>query len=131
MVNCNLRRVHRPRHRRPAVLRAADLEDVEVYYAEQASGPRPGRGRGDRVLSGQTLLGLAERLRSAGCRSWAPARAIDPAEDRGDPVRCRRSAGLPAPRFGTATSFEQARRIAADIGHPVLVRLSYVLGGAA
>ena len=39
------------------------------------------------------------------------------------------SAGLPAPRFGTATSFDQARRIAADIGYPVLVRPSYVLGG--
>jgi carbamoyl-phosphate synthase large subunit len=38
-------------------------------------------------------------------------------------------AGLPAPRFGTATSFDQARRIAADIGYPVLVRPSYVLGG--
>ena len=37
--------------------------------------------------------------------------------------------GLPAPRFGMATSFEQARRIAADIGYPVLVRPSYVLGG--
>ena len=40
-----------------------------------------------------------------------------------------RRAGLPAPRFGTATSFDQARRIAADIGYPVLVRPSYVLGG--
>ena len=38
-------------------------------------------------------------------------------------------AGLPAPRFGMATSFDQARRIAADIGYPVLVRPSYVLGG--
>lgn len=39
------------------------------------------------------------------------------------------SAGLPAPKYGTATTFEQARRIAADIGYPVLVRPSYVLGG--
>ena len=40
-----------------------------------------------------------------------------------------RAAGLPAPKFGMATSFEQARRIAAEIGYPVLVRPSYVLGG--
>jgi carbamoyl-phosphate synthase large subunit len=38
-------------------------------------------------------------------------------------------AGLPAPKFGTATTFEQARGIAAGIGYPVLVRPSYVLGG--
>ncbi len=39
------------------------------------------------------------------------------------------AAGLPAPRYGTATTFAQARRIAEDIGYPVLVRPSYVLGG--
>ncbi len=39
------------------------------------------------------------------------------------------NAGLPAPRFGMATSFDQARKIAAEIGYPVLVRPSYVLGG--
>ena len=38
-------------------------------------------------------------------------------------------AGLVAPKHGTATSYEGARRIAADIGYPVLVRPSYVLGG--
>jgi len=39
------------------------------------------------------------------------------------------NAGLPAPKFGTATSFEEAREIASGIGYPVLVRPSYVLGG--
>ena len=56
-------------------------------------------------------------------------KAIDLAEDRGAFGEVLTQAGLPAPRFGTATSFEQARRIAADIGYPVLVRPSYVLGG--
>ena len=56
-------------------------------------------------------------------------KAIDLAEDRGAFGEVLNNAGLPAPRFGTATSFEQARRIAADIGYPVLVRPSYVLGG--
>ncbi|WP_131828523.1 ATP-grasp domain-containing protein, partial [Mycolicibacterium conceptionense] len=55
--------------------------------------------------------------------------AIDLAEDRGLFGEVLVNAGLPAPRFGTATSFEQARRIASDIGYPVLVRPSYVLGG--
>jgi carbamoyl-phosphate synthase large subunit len=56
-------------------------------------------------------------------------KAIDLAEDRGAFGEVLRAAGLPAPRFGMATSFQQARRIAADIGYPVLVRPSYVLGG--
>ena len=38
-------------------------------------------------------------------------------------------AGLPAPKHGMATSFADAKRIAAEIGYPVLVRPSYVLGG--
>ena len=38
-------------------------------------------------------------------------------------------AGLPAPKHGTATSYPQAQRIAHEIGYPVLVRPSYVLGG--
>jgi carbamoyl-phosphate synthase large subunit len=56
-------------------------------------------------------------------------KAIDLAEDRGAFGEVLRAAGLPAPKFGMATSFEQARRIAAEIGYPVLVRPSYVLGG--
>ena len=39
------------------------------------------------------------------------------------------AANLPAPAYGTATSFEEAREVAAGIGYPVLVRPSYVLGG--
>ena len=39
------------------------------------------------------------------------------------------AAGLPAPRYGMATSVEQAQQVAAEIGYPVLVRPSYVLGG--
>ena len=39
------------------------------------------------------------------------------------------AAGLPAPKHGTATSFAEAKAVAAEIGYPVLVRPSYVLGG--
>ncbi|WP_457135522.1 carbamoyl-phosphate synthase large subunit [Mycobacteroides abscessus] len=108
------------------------FEDVlEVYYAESESG-RGGPGVVGVIvqLGGQTPLGLAKRLADAGVPvvGTSPA-AIDRAEDRGVFGDLLVSAGLPAPRFGTATTFEQAKQIAADIGYPVLVRPSYVLGG--
>jgi carbamoyl-phosphate synthase large subunit len=108
------------------------FEDVlEVYYAESASGAGgPGVVGVIVQLGGQTPLGLAERLEKAGVPIVGTSpKAIDLAEDRGAFGEVLRIAGLPAPRFGTATSFEQARRIAAEIGYPVLVRPSYVLGG--
>ncbi|MCB0948237.1 MAG: carbamoyl-phosphate synthase large subunit, partial [Mycobacterium sp.] len=108
------------------------FEDVlEIYYAEQDSG-RGGLGVVGVIvqLGGQTPLGLADRLEKAGVPIvGTPPEAIDLAEDRGRFGEVLTAAGLPAPRFGTATSFEQARRIAGDIGYPVLVRPSYVLGG--
>src|SRR6185295_4999069 len=51
------------------------------------------------------------------------------AEERGAFGRVLAEAGLPAPKHGLATSFAEAREIAAEIGYPVLVRPSYVLGG--
>ncbi|MEV3904314.1 carbamoyl-phosphate synthase large subunit [Mycobacterium sp. NPDC050551] len=108
------------------------FEDVlEVYYAESASGADgPGVTGVIVQLGGQTPLGLAERLEKAGVPIVGTSpKAIDLAEDRGAFGELLNSAGLPAPRFGMATSFDQARRIAADIGYPVLVRPSYVLGG--
>jgi carbamoyl-phosphate synthase large subunit len=108
------------------------FEDVlEIYFAEQQSGTGgPGVVGVIVQLGGQTPLGLAERLEKAGVPIVGTSpKAIDLAEDRGAFGEVLTNAGLPAPRFGTATSFEQARRIAADIGYPVLVRPSYVLGG--
>jgi len=108
------------------------LEDVlEVYHAESASGAGgPGVVGVIVQLGGQTPLGLAQRLFDEGVPIVGTSpKAIDLAEDRGEFGEVLRKAGLPAPRFGMATSFDQARRIAADIGYPVLVRPSYVLGG--
>lgn len=108
------------------------FEDVlEIYYAEQRSGEGgPGVIGVIVQLGGQTPLGLAERLQKAGVPIvGTKPEAIDLAEDRGEFGEVLRRAGLPAPRFGMATSFDQARRIAAEIGYPVLVRPSYVLGG--
>ena len=104
------------------------FEDVlEVVHAEQASGTVAGVIV---QLGGQTPLGLADRLTAAGVPLvGTSAAAIDLAEDRGAFGEVLRTAGLPAPAFGMATSFAQAREIADRIGYPVLVRPSYVLGG--
>jgi carbamoyl-phosphate synthase large subunit len=108
------------------------FEDVlEVFHAEQLSGENgPGVVGVIVQLGGQTPLGLAQRLADEGVPIvGTPPEAIDLAEDRGAFGDLLTAAGLPAPRYGMATTFAQARRIAAEIGYPVLVRPSYVLGG--
>jgi carbamoyl-phosphate synthase large subunit len=108
------------------------FEDVlEVYYAESRSGAGgPGVAGVIVQLGGQTPLGLAQRLADAGVPIVGTSpKAINLAEDRGAFGEVLSDAGLPAPPFGTATTFEHARKIAAEIGYPVLVRPSYVLGG--
>ena len=108
------------------------FEDVlEVFHAEsQSAAGGPGVAGVIVQLGGQTPLGLAQRLADAGVPIvGTPPEAINLAEDRGAFGDVLAAAGLPAPRYGTATTFDQARRIAADIGYPVLVRPSYVLGG--
>ncbi|NEE04055.1 carbamoyl-phosphate synthase large subunit [Phytoactinopolyspora halotolerans] len=104
------------------------LEDVlEVVHAERQAGPVVGVIV---QLGGQTPLGLARALEAAGVPivGTTPA-AIDLAEERGAFGRVLHAAGLPAPKHGLAASFDEARQVAADIGYPVLVRPSYVLGG--
>ncbi len=104
------------------------LEDVlEVVHAESASGELAGVIV---QLGGQTPLGLAQGLQDAGVPivGTSPA-AIHLAEDRAEFGALLTRAALPAPRFGTAFSFEEARDVADEIGYPVLVRPSYVLGG--
>ncbi|SPJ40840.1 Carbamoyl-phosphate synthase large chain [Corynebacterium diphtheriae subsp. lausannense] len=104
------------------------FEDVmEVYHAESESGHVAGVIV---QLGGQTPLGLAEKLRDAGVSVIGTTpEAIDLAEDRGEFGEVLSKAQLPAPAFGTATSFEEAKTVANNIGYPVLVRPSYVLGG--
>ncbi len=104
------------------------LEDVlEIVHAEQKAGPIAGVIV---QLGGQTPLGLAAGLEDAGVPivGTSPA-AIHLAEDRGAFGRVLAEADLPAPKHGTATTFAGAKRIADEIGYPVLVRPSYVLGG--
>jgi carbamoyl-phosphate synthase large subunit len=104
------------------------LEDVlEVVHAEQATGPVAGVIV---QLGGQTPLGLARALTAAGVPVvGTSAEAIHLAEDRGAFGRVLAEAGLTAPRSGTAYSAAEATAVAKEIGYPVLVRPSYVLGG--
>ncbi|QNE89625.1 carbamoyl-phosphate synthase large subunit [Corynebacterium incognita] len=104
------------------------FEDVmEVYHAEAQSGNVAGVIV---QLGGQTPLGLAQRLADAGVPVVGTTpEAIDLAEDRGEFGKVLTKAELAAPDFGTATDFDEAKKVASQIGYPVLVRPSYVLGG--
>ena len=104
------------------------LEDVlEVVHAEQQAGPVAGVIV---QLGGQTPLGLAKALKEAGVPIVGTSpEAIDLAEDRGAFGRVLAEAQLPAPKHGTAYSAAEAVEVAREIGYPVLVRPSYVLGG--
>jgi carbamoyl-phosphate synthase large subunit len=109
------------------------VEDVlEVVAAEQASA-EAGGGKLVGVLvqlGGQTPLRLAQELKNCGVPIVGTSpEAIHLAEDRGAFGAVLEAAGLPAPRFGLATSYDEAKQIALTIGYPVLVRPSYVLGG--
>ena len=108
------------------------FEDVlEVVHSERLSGAGgPGVVGVIVQLGGQTPLGLAQKLADAGVPIvGTQPEAINLAEDRGAFGQVLAKAALPAPRYGTATSFPEAQAIAAEIGYPVLVRPSYVLGG--
>ena len=104
------------------------LEDVlEVIHAESQSGELVGVIV---QLGGQTALGLAQGLKAAGIPILGTTpEAIDLAEERGLFSEILKNAGLLAPKNGTATDVAGAVRIAEDIGYPVLVRPSHVLGG--
>src|SRR5690349_8563281 len=83
-------------------------------------------------FGGQTPLRLARRLQEAGIKLLGtPVDAIDLAEDRGRFGALLRKLEIAHPPYGTALSAEEAEVIAADVGFPLLVRPSYVLGGRA
>ena len=104
------------------------LEDVlEVLHAESQSGELVGVIV---QLGGQTALGLAQGLKANGVTILGTTpEAIDLAEERGLFQGILDAAGLTAPRNGTAYDYRGARAVAEEIGYPVLVRPSYVLGG--
>ncbi len=81
-------------------------------------------------FGGQSPLKLARELERAGVRILGTSPdAIDLAEDRSRFGRLLTELGIPHPRFGTARTAEEAREVAHELGYPVVVRPSYVLGG--
>jgi carbamoyl-phosphate synthase large subunit len=83
-------------------------------------------------FGGQTPLKLARALEEAGVPLLGtPVDAIDLAEDRGRFGTLLRRLGIKHPPYGTALSAEEATVIAEEVGYPLLVRPSYVLGGRA
>ncbi|MEW7006425.1 carbamoyl-phosphate synthase large subunit [Lentilitoribacter sp. EG35] len=105
-------------------------EDVmEILLAEQTNGSLEG------VIvqfGGQTPLKLANALEKAGIPILGTAPdAIDLAEDRDRFQKLLIKLDLTQPKNGIAYSVEQSRLIAAEIGFPLVVRPSYVLGGRA
>ena len=100
------------------------FEDVmEIYDREKCDGVIVQYG-------GQTPLNLAERLEAAGARIVGTSpKDIALAEDRDFFRALVAEVGMREPASGIAHSVEDARRIAAEIGYPVLVRPSFVLGG--
>jgi len=83
-------------------------------------------------FGGQTPLNLAIPLEKAGVRILGTTPdSIDRAEDRERFKDLIKKLGLVQPQNGTATSFGEARGVAREVGYPVVVRPSYVLGGRA
>ena len=83
-------------------------------------------------FGGQTAINLAEELEARGVKILGTSlESLDTAEDRDKFEKALARLGVPQPLGKTATSTEQAVNIAREIGYPVLVRPSYVLGGRA
>jgi carbamoyl-phosphate synthase large subunit len=81
-------------------------------------------------LGGQTALKLAEKLHAKGIKIIGTSfDNMDIAEDRGRFSDMLKELGIPYPHYGTAYSVDQAVEVAKEVGYPVLVRPSYVLGG--
>jgi carbamoyl-phosphate synthase large subunit len=81
-------------------------------------------------LGGQTALKLAEHLENAGIKIIGTNFTnMDLAEDRGRFSDLLKELDIPYPKYGVAETAEEALEIAREVGYPVLVRPSYVLGG--
>ncbi|MFB3051378.1 MAG: carbamoyl-phosphate synthase large subunit, partial [Acidimicrobiia bacterium] len=89
------------------------------------------------TLGGQTALNVSAELARSGVLDrhgvqmiGAGLEAIEKAEDRGKFKETMETVGLEVPRAGYATSMAEALSIARDLGYPVMVRPSFILGGS-
>ena len=81
-------------------------------------------------LGGQTALKLAEKLTRYGIKILGTSyESLDLAEDRGSFSTLLKENHIPYPKFGVVENAEQAIELSRDLGFPLLVRPSYVLGG--
>ena len=81
-------------------------------------------------LGGQTALKLSEKLHEIGIPILGTSyEDMDKAEDRGRFSDLLKELGIPYPKYGVAESAEEALEVVTNVGYPVLVRPSYVLGG--
>lgn len=81
-------------------------------------------------LGGQTALKLAGKLERYGIKILGTSfEALDLAEDRGRFSKVLEEYNIPFPKYGVVESAEQAIELSNDLGFPLLVRPSYVLGG--
>jgi carbamoyl-phosphate synthase large subunit len=81
-------------------------------------------------LGGQTALKIAEKLHRYGIKIIGTSyEALDLAEDRGSFSTLLKENNIPYPKFGVIESAEQAVELSRELGFPLLVRPSYVLGG--
>jgi len=81
-------------------------------------------------LGGQTALKMAEKMHEHGIRIIGTSfNDMDIAEDRGRFSDLLKELNIPYPKYGVAESAEEALEVAHEVGYPVLVRPSYVLGG--
>ena len=103
-----------------------DEESIASVLENEGPGPTPVLAQ----FGGQTALNLADRLAAIGGEiAGTSADAIALAEDRRRFHDFAEALGIPQPLGGTASSPTEALAVAAEIGYPVLVRPSYVLGG--
>ena len=81
-------------------------------------------------LGGQTALKLAEKLSKYGIKILGTSfEALDLAEDRGAFSSLLKDLGIPYPKFGVCEDADNAVVLGRELGYPLLVRPSYVLGG--
>jgi len=127
MVNCNPETVSTDYDTSDRLFfESLTLEDVlEIVHLEKPVGVIVQFG-------GQTPLKLANELEACGVPIIGTSPdAIDRAEDRGRFQQMIHRLGILQPPNGMAATFEEALKIASDIGYPLIVRPSYVLGGRA
>jgi carbamoyl-phosphate synthase large subunit len=81
-------------------------------------------------LGGQTALKLAKKLHEKGINIIGTSfNSMDIAEDRGRFSDTLKELGIPYPNYGTAFNTDEAIEVAKQVGYPVLIRPSYVIGG--